>query len=69
SLRAAIEAAPLPPAVRDQVLALVPNVVRGIYEAMSRSIGDVFWLGVGAAILAFLASLAIREIPLRRTVG
>lgn len=69
TLRAAIEAAPLPPAVRDQVLALVPNVVRGIYEAMSRSIGDVFWLGVGAAILALLASLAIHEIPLRRTVG
>jgi EmrB/QacA subfamily drug resistance transporter len=69
TIKAAIEAAPLPPAVRDQVLALVPNVVRGIYEAMARSIGDVFWLAVGTAILAFLASLAIREIPLRRTVG
>lgn len=69
SLRAAIEAAPLPAPLRDEVLALVPAIVRAIYEAMANAIGDVFWLGVGAAVLAFLASLAIREIPLRRTVG
>ncbi len=69
SLRATIEAAPLPPAVRDQVLGLVPAIVRGIYEAMAHAIGDVFWLGVGAAGIALLASLAIREVPLRRTVG
>jgi EmrB/QacA subfamily drug resistance transporter len=67
TLRATIEAAPLPAALRDQVLALVPNIVRGIYEAMANAIGDVFWFGVGSAAIAFVASLAIREIPLRRT--
>ncbi len=66
-LNQAIQAAPLPDPVKHQVLLLVPSIVKAIYEAMSLAIGNVFWLGVGAAVLAFVATLLIRELPLRTT--
>ncbi len=44
---------------------VVGTLVKAIYEAMSVSIGAVFWLGVVAAVLAFVASLLMRELPLR----
>lgn len=69
SITRAVEAAPIPDAIREQVLALVPTIVDAIYQAMSISIGQVFWLGVVAAFVAFVASLFIRELPLRATMG
>ena len=62
-----IQAAPLPDAVKQQVLGLVPAIVKAIYEAMSLAIGNVFWLAVVAAALAFVSTLLIRELPLRKT--
>jgi EmrB/QacA subfamily drug resistance transporter len=67
TLNQAIQAAPLPDPIKQQVLHLVPSIVKAIYEAMSLAIGNVFWLGVGAAVLAFVATVFIRELPLRKT--
>jgi EmrB/QacA subfamily drug resistance transporter len=61
----AVNALPLPDPVKQQLLGLVPNIVHGILSAMSTAIGSVFWLGVGSAVLAVLATLVIRELPLR----
>jgi hypothetical protein len=65
SLSAAIESAPIPDALKEQALALVPAIVDAIHQAMAITIGEVFWLGVGSMVLAFFAALLIPEIPLR----
>jgi EmrB/QacA subfamily drug resistance transporter len=69
ALTQAIQAAPIPDAFKEQALAFVPTIVDTIYGAMAITIGEVFWLGVGAAVLAFVASLFVVEIPLRATFG
>jgi hypothetical protein len=51
----------LPPPLRP----LVPKIVAGIHDAFSLAIGQVFWLTVGAGVLAFVAVLLIPEVPLR----
>jgi hypothetical protein len=61
--------AAVPEAFRSVVEPLVPRIVASVYEAISFAIGSVFWLGVGAAAIAFVAVLAIRELPLRTTFG
>ncbi|MCI0584404.1 MAG: MFS transporter [Chloroflexi bacterium] len=38
-------------------------------NSMSLAISETFWIGVGATVLAFVAALAMRELPLRRTLG
>jgi hypothetical protein len=65
AIAAGIAAMPLPDPVKEQLLVIVPNIVAGIYDAMSAAIGSVFWLGVGAAVLAVAAAVFIHEIPLR----
>jgi hypothetical protein len=65
SISAAIQAAPIPDELREAALAFVPAIVDAIHQAMAITIGEVFWLGVGSMILAFLASLLIPELPLR----
>ena len=55
----------VPAQVKTQVEPFVPNIVTGIYEAISLAIASVFWLGVVTAVLAFVAALLIRELPLR----
>ncbi len=59
----------VPAQVRPVVEPLIPKIVTSIYEAMSLAIGSVFWLGLGASVLAFLAVLVIRELPLRSSLG
>jgi EmrB/QacA subfamily drug resistance transporter len=51
-------------AVPEQLRGPITN---GIHEAISISIADSFWLGVGAAILAALATALLIEAPLRTT--
>ena len=60
----AIISAQVPP----QFQQFVPAIVNGIHEAMSLAIANTMWLGVGAAVIAVVASLFIKEVPLRRTV-
>jgi EmrB/QacA subfamily drug resistance transporter len=43
--------------------------VNGFHSAFTIAIGNSIWLGVGAGVIAVLASLVIHEIPLRKTMG
>ena len=61
--------AALPEQVRPIVEPMIPRIVTSIYEAISFAIASVFWLGVIAAAVAFVAVVAIRELPLRSSLG
>jgi EmrB/QacA subfamily drug resistance transporter len=56
----------------DQIAALVqpfiPAIVAGIHEAFSLAIANTMWISAAAAAIAVLASLALREAPLRTSV-
>jgi EmrB/QacA subfamily drug resistance transporter len=58
----------VPAQSRSVVEPLIPKIVTSIYEAISLAIGSVFWLGLGASVLALLAVLVIRELPLRSSI-
>ena len=61
--------AKVPEQAKPIVEPLIPNIVTSIYEAISFAIASVFWLGVVAAVVAFVAVLVIRELPLRTSLG
>jgi len=42
--------------------------VHGFNDAFSIALANSMWIGVGAAVLALLATLALREVPLRSTL-
>jgi EmrB/QacA subfamily drug resistance transporter len=46
---------------------LIPAIVHGVNEALSLAIASGMWIGLGAVVLAFLATLVLPELPLRRT--
>jgi EmrB/QacA subfamily drug resistance transporter len=44
---------------------VVDQVVQGIYQAFSQAIGDTFWLGVGATLVALVVvTIGLRDVPL-----
>jgi EmrB/QacA subfamily drug resistance transporter len=43
----------------------IDSIVSAIHQAMAITIGEVFWLGVVAAVVALAASFLIAELPLR----
>jgi EmrB/QacA subfamily drug resistance transporter len=43
----------------------IANIVEGIHGAFSLAVGQTFWLGVFGSIVAVIAALAIKELPLR----
>jgi EmrB/QacA subfamily drug resistance transporter len=43
--------------------------VEGFHRALTISIANSVWLGVGAAVVALVAAVFLREIPLRTTLG
>ncbi len=55
----------LPPALQH----FVPAIVFAIHQSLAQAIGGSFWLGVAATILAVIASLYMREVPLRTHMG
>jgi len=59
----------VPEAMRATVEPLIPTIVGGIHQAFSIAVSTTFQIGVVTTILAFLAALAVKEIPLRRTAG
>jgi hypothetical protein len=63
-LGAAILAA-IPPALQPSVQPFIGAMVEGVHGAFSLATAQSFWLGVVGSILALLAALAIKEIPLR----
>jgi hypothetical protein len=42
------------------------NVVTGVHDAFAAATADMFWIGVVAGAIAFVAVLFVREVPLRR---
>jgi len=55
----------VPAAARAEVRPYLPQIVGALHNAMSLALGDVFWVAVVGAILGFLATLVMRELPLR----
>ncbi len=53
----------------EVIHALPPEVLAGLLRAFSMSLHTVFLVSVPVAIVAFGLALALREIPLRSTVG
>jgi hypothetical protein len=44
---------------------IVDQVVAGVYEAFSHAIGDTFWFGLAATLLALLVvAVGLRDVPL-----
>src|SRR5436190_9871849 len=63
-LGAAILAA-IPPAFQSAVQPFIGSMVEGVHGAFSLATAQAFWLGVVGSIVAFVAAVAIKEIPLR----
>jgi EmrB/QacA subfamily drug resistance transporter len=61
---AAILAA-IPPQFQSAVQPFIGNIVEGIHGAFSVATAQSFWLGVVGSVLALIAAVAIKEIPLR----
>ena len=61
---AAILAA-VPAQFQALIAPVIPQMIQGIHGAFSLAVGQTFWLGVAGAIVAGVAALAIKEIPLR----
>ena len=57
--------AAIPPQFVEAVRPFVPNIVEGIHGAFSLAVGQTFYLGVIGAVVAAVAALAIKELPLR----
>jgi EmrB/QacA subfamily drug resistance transporter len=51
--------------IPPQFQSAIPLVVDGIHGAFSLATAQTFWLGVLGAVIALVAALAIKEIPLR----
>ena len=43
--------------------------MEGFHRALTISIANSVWLGVGAAAVALIAAVFLREIPLRTSLG
>ena len=48
---------------------LIPNIVHGIYEAYSLSVGSIYQIGMFTTIAALLVAFVMKELPLRTTMG
>lgn len=57
----------VPPAFQEAVKPLIPAIVNGIHQAFSIAVTAAFQIGVVTTILAFVAALALKELPLRST--
>jgi MFS family permease len=50
-----------------QLQPLIPAIVHAVNEALSLAIASGMWIALGAVFLAFLSTLLLPELPLRRT--
>ena len=57
--------ASVPAQFQEAVAPAIPAIVEGIHGAFSLAVGQTFWLGVLGSIVAAIAAVAIRELPLR----
>ena len=61
--------AAVPAPARAIVEPLIPHIVQGIHEAFTIAMTSTFLIGVATTVAAFVAALAMRELPLRTTSG
>jgi hypothetical protein len=61
--------AKVPPQFHDVVAPLIPNIVQGIYQAYSISVGSVYQIGMFTTIAALIVAFAMKELPLRTAQG
>jgi EmrB/QacA subfamily drug resistance transporter len=61
--------AAVPEQFRAMVEPLIPTIVSAIHEGFTIAITDAFFVGVVTTVLAFVAALALKEIPLRTHTG
>ncbi|HET7676853.1 MAG TPA: MDR family MFS transporter [Candidatus Limnocylindrales bacterium] len=59
--------AEVPERLRPMVAPFLPQIVAGMHSAVSIAISQTFWLGVAAAAIGAVLTVALREMPLRRT--
>jgi hypothetical protein len=45
----------------------VSNIVNGTYGAFSAAVGQTFYIGIGAAVIAAIVAVTMHEHPLRTT--
>jgi EmrB/QacA subfamily drug resistance transporter len=57
--------ASVPAQFQEVIRPVIPAIVEGIHGAFSLAVAQTFWLGVAGSIVATLAALAIKELPLR----
>ncbi len=54
-----------PASIQPELKPYIPQIVSGLHNAMSLALGDVFWVALVTAVLGFIATLFVRELPLR----
>jgi EmrB/QacA subfamily drug resistance transporter len=59
--------ASLPANLVSVIQPILPNIVRGIYDAVSIAIASTFWVGIVAAVIAAVTVLFLHEAPMRAT--
>ncbi len=59
----------LPEQARQFVEPFIPAIVNGIHQAFSLAIADTMWISMIATAIAAVATLGLKEVPLRRSVG
>jgi EmrB/QacA subfamily drug resistance transporter len=58
----------VPASARAGIRPFLDQIVNAIHGAISLAVGAVFWLALVTAVLAFLATMALRELPLRTSM-
>jgi EmrB/QacA subfamily drug resistance transporter len=56
-----------PEAFRPQVEPLIPGIVQAVHESFALGVASTFWVSIGAAIVAAVFVLFLREQPMRET--
>jgi MFS family permease len=59
--------ASVPEAFRSIVAPLIPQIVQAFHEAFAIAISSSFWISIGAALLAVVLVLFLRDIPVHGT--
>jgi EmrB/QacA subfamily drug resistance transporter len=59
----------VPAQFQEAIKPLIPAIVNGIHQAFSIACSAAFQIGVVTTIAAFVVALALKEIPLRSTIG
>jgi EmrB/QacA subfamily drug resistance transporter len=60
----AVTLAGVPVEARSAVEPFIDAIVAGLHGAVSVATGNVFWIGIGAVVAAFVVLVPLREVPL-----